>query len=157
MGFLTSNLPSWSKTRFDLDVGLLVGSGAVRLAVVGRNLREPDFAAADGTAVRLTRHLRAGLALRPTPSLVVAVDADLTTTADASGNRRNVAVGAEQQLGPLVVRVGGRVNVEAADSTPVGALGLSLELMPDLWLDGQVTGGRDERDRGWGMATRVGF
>ena len=84
------------------------------------------------------------------PSLVIAVDADLTTTADASGNRRNVAVGAEQRLGPLVVRVGGRVNVEAADSTPVGALGLSLELMPDLWLDGQVTGGRDERDRGLG-------
>lgn len=42
-------------------------------------------------------------------------------------------------------------------TSPVGAFGLSLELMSDLWLDGQVTGGRDERDRGWGLATRVGF
>ena len=153
----TSKLPGRSTTRFDLDVGVMVGSGAVKLGLVGRNLREPQFAVSDDTVVKLTRQLRAGLSVRPTPSLVVAVDVDVTTATDAAGPRRSVAVGAEQRLGWLVVRGGGRVNVEDPDSEPVGSLGLSVEVTSGFWLDGQVTGGRHVGDRGWGMATRVGF
>ena len=152
----TSGLRGRSTTRLDLDVGVMVDVGAVSVALVGRNLREPEFAVSDDAAVSLRRQFRAGLAVRPTGSLVVAVDADLSTTATAAGPRRSIAVGAEQRLGWLVVRAGGRLNVEDDDPEPVGALGLSVELLSGFWLDGQVTGGRDDGDRGWGVSMRVG-
>ena len=151
-----SGLSGRSTTRLDLDMGVMVDVGAVSVALVGRNLREPEFEVSDEAAVSLRRQFRAGLAVRPTRSLVVAVDADLTTTATAVGPRRAVAVGAEQRLGWLVVRAGARLNVEDDDPEPVAALGLSMELLTDLWLDGQVTGGRDDGDRGWGVSMRVG-
>ena len=153
----TSGLSGRSTTRLDLDVGAMIGAGAVRVAVVGRNLREPEFAVSDDVAVSLRRQFRAGLSVRPTGSLVVSVDADLSIMATAAGPRRNIAVGAEQRLGRLVVRAGGRVNVEDDDPEPVAALGLSLEVLSGFWLDGQVTGGRDEGDRGWGVSMRAGL
>ena len=95
--------------------------------------------------------------LRPTASLTLAVDADLSTIETFIGSRRSVAIGVEQRLGRLVVRGGGRVNTEDDDVEPVGAVGLSLELISGLWVDSQLTGGRDEGDRGWGLSTRLGF
>ena len=95
--------------------------------------------------------------LRLAASLTLAVDADLSTIETVIGPRRSVAIGVEQRLGRLVARGGGRVNTEDDDSEPVGAFGLSLELNSGLWVDGQLTGGRDEGDRGWGISTRVGF
>ena len=153
----TSALSGRSTTRLDLDVGVMLGVGAVTVGFVGRNLREPEFDLSDNDAVRLRRQFRAGLAVRPTGSLVVAVDADLSITATAAGPRRAIAVGAEQRLGRLVVRAGGRLNIEADTPEPIGALGLSLELLSGVWLDGQVTGGRDDGDRGWGISTRFGL
>ena len=151
-----SGLSGRSTTRLDFDVGVMVDVGAFKLALVGRNLREPEFAVSDDAAVSLRRQFRAGLSVRPTRSLVVAVDADLSTTATAAGPRRSIAVGAEQRLGWLVVRAGGRLNVEDDDPEPVAALGFSVELLTDFWLDGHVTGGRDDGDRGWGVSMRVG-
>ena len=144
-------------TRFDLDVGLMVNLGRARFGLVGRNLREPEFASSDGQVVTLDRHLRAGLMIRPTNSLTLAVDADLSTMQTVTGPRRAIAVGAEQCIGRLAVRGGGRINREDDDAESVGAIGLSLELMSGLWVDGQLTGGRDEGDQGWGVSTRVGF
>ena len=152
-----SELGGQATTRFDLDVGVMVGLGALRLGLVGRNLREPEFTVSEGVTVNLRRQVRAGLAVRPTQSLVVSMDADLRTTPTAAGPRRVIAVGAEQRLGWLIVRAGGRVNVEADDPQPVGALGASLEMLSGLWLDGHVTGGRDDGDKGWGISTRVGL
>ena len=143
--------------RFGLDVGLMVSLGRARFGLVGRNLREPEFASGDGQVVVLARQLRAGFMIRPTGSLTLAVDADLSTLHTVIGPRRAVAVGAEQQLGRLVVRAGGRVNIEDDRPEPVGAVGLSLEVMTGLWLDAQLSGGRDEGDQGWGVSTRVGF
>ena len=153
----TSGLSGRSTTRLDLDVGVMIGVGAIRVGVVGRNLREPEFAVSDDAAVSLRRQFRAGLSVRPTRSLVVAVDADLSIMDTPAGKRRNIAVGAEQRLGRLVARVGGRVNLEADDPEPVAALGLSLEVSSGFWLDGQVTGGREDGDRGWGVSMRVGL
>ena len=153
----TSELNGRSTIRFDLDVGVMIDVGAVRVGLVGRNLREPEFAVSDDATVTLRRQFRAGLAVRATGSLVVAVDADLGTTDSVAGLRRAIAVGAEQRLGRLVVRAGGRVNVEDDDSTPVASLGLSVEVRSGFWLDGQVTGGSDDGDRGWGVSTRIGL
>ena len=153
----TSGLSGRSTTRVDLDAGVMFGVGAFRVALVGRNLREPEFAVSDDVALSLRRRVRAGLSVRPTRSLVVAVDADLSTMATVAGPRRNIAVGVEQRLGRLVVRAGGRVNVEDDDSEPVVAFGLSLEVLSGFWLDGQMTGGGDDGDRGWGVSARIGL
>ena len=40
---------------------------------------------------------------------------------------------------------------------PAVAFGLSLEVLSGFWVDGQMTGGGDEGDRGWGVSTRVGL
>ena len=153
----TSELNGRSTIRFDLDVGVMFGVGVVRVALVGRNLREPEFAVSDETTFTLRRQFRAGLAVRATRSLVLAVDADLGTTDTVSGPRRAIAVGAEQRLGRLAVRAGGRVNVEDDDPQPVASLGLSVEVLSGFWMDGHVTGGRDDGDRGWGVSTRIGL
>ena len=152
-----SELSDRSTTRLDLDAGVMIGAGALRVAVVGRNLREPEFAVSDDAAFSLRRQFRAGLSVRPTGSLVVALDVDLSIMATAVGPRRNIALGAEQRLGRLVVRGGGRVNIEDDDHEPVAAFGLSVEAMSGFWLDGQLTGGRDDGDRGWGVSMRVGL
>lgn len=151
-----SELSSRSTTRLDLDAGVMIGAGAISVAVVGRNLREPEFAVSDDAAFSLRRQLRAGLSVRPTGSLVVALDVDLSIMATAVGPRRNIALGVEQRLGRLVVRGGGRVNLEDDDRRPLAAFGLSVEAISGFWLDGQVTGGRDGGDRGWGVSMRVG-
>jgi hypothetical protein len=133
----------------------MIGAGAISVAVVGRNLRESEFAVSDDTTFSLRRQFRAGLSVRPTGSLVVAMDVDLSIMATAVGPRRNVALGVEQRLGRLVVRGGGRVNLEDDDRGPLAAFGLSVEAISGFWLDGQVTGGRDDGDRGWGVSMRV--
>ena len=153
----TSELTGRSTTRFDLDVGVMIGVGAVRLALVGRNFREPEFNVPDGDAVILQRQFRAGIAVRANRSLVVAVDADLRATDTVAGPRRAVAVGAEQRLGRVVVRAGGRINAEDDEPEPVASLGLSVEVLSGFWLDGHVTGARDNSERGWGVSTRIGL
>ena len=145
------------QTRFDMDAGLLVGSERLRLGLVGRNLREPEFLTPGGELFRLGRQWRAGLSFAASQSLRFAIDSDLTTIVDATGHRRMVALGVEQRFARLVVRGGGRINVQAPDIEPIGALGFSLEVTSGFWLDGQVTGGRDDGDHGWGVSTRVGF
>ena len=53
-----------------------------------------------------------------------------------------------------------RLNVEDDDhlDDPFSlAFGLSLEVLSGFWVDGQMTGGGDEGDRGWGVSTRVGL
>ncbi len=153
----TSALSGRSTTRLDLDVGVMVGVGAIRIGVVGRNLREPEFAVSDDATVSLRRQFRGGLSVRPSESLVVAADVDLSIMATAEGPRRNIAVGVEQRMGPLVVRAGGRWNVEDDDLEPVIAFGFSAELLSGFWLDGQVTRSRNDGDRGWGVSMRSGI
>jgi len=140
-----------------MGAGLLVGSERLRFGLVGRNPRESEFLTLGGTLFRLGRQWRAGVSFTATQSLRLAIDSDLTAIVDAAGYRRMVAVGLEQRLERLVARGVGRINVEAADVVPIGALGLSLECTSGLWLDGQVTGGLDGCDQGWGVSTRIGY
>ena len=84
---------------FDLDAGVIGAAGPVRVGVVMRNIREPEFG--DGAFV-LPRQTRVGAAIDAAkaggPPLILAVDADVRTYATGSGDRRVVAVGAEQWL-----------------------------------------------------------
>lgn len=155
-----SRLPRRGQSTFDVDLGLMIGGETFRFGLAARNLLRPRFETPDGESLRLDRQVRAGVGIRTVGGLLVAVDVDLTRTARdvPDGARRDVALGAEHWFNPsLGVRAGARVNVEADDPRAIGAFGFSLALMPGVFLDGQITRGRDAIERGWGVATRVGF
>ena len=149
-----------SQHKVDMDVGLKVGGEQLQLGLVARNLLQPSLDGPDGRSIRLDRLVRAGLAVRPVGRLLVAADIDLRRLSTAHGDRRNVAIGAEQWFGEwLGVRGGARFNLESRDddSGIVGAFGLSVSLSSGLYVDAQVTRGRDDIEQGWSIAGRVGF
>lgn len=149
-----------SQNKVDLDVGLKVGGEVLQVGLVARNLLQPSFDGPDGSSIRLDRQVRAGVAVHPVGQLVVAADVDLSRLETVHGDRRNVALGAEQWFGSwLGVRGGARLNLEDLDDDPgvVGAFGLSVSLSSGVYVDAQVTRGRDKVDQGWSIAGRVGF
>ncbi|MBI1874038.1 MAG: conjugal transfer protein TraF, partial [Acidobacteria bacterium] len=109
-------------TSFDLDAGALATLGAMRVGVVVRNLRAPEFASAEGRSggvartFEFRRQARIGVAVmpdqgrRPNPT-TLALDVDLTRQRALTAERRNVAVGMEQWL--MSRRVGLRGGVRA--------------------------------------------
>jgi hypothetical protein len=147
------------ENHFDLDVGVLATAGAVRLGLSGRNLLESEFAAG---AFVLSRQVRVGAAFDaarlPGTPLTVAVDADIVSYAAGSGDRRVVAIGAEQWLlaRRLGIRGGARFNTAGAEER-AATLGLSVSPRSGFYLDGHVVRGGASDERGWGVATRVSF
>jgi hypothetical protein len=144
-----------------VDVGLIGVGGPLRLGLLVRNAAESELETEVGTA-RLERHFRAGvaydgLAIGRAP-LVVAVDADLSTMATASGDRRNVALGVERWLWQqrLGVRGGARFNT-AGGKERTATAGVSVAVRAGLFLDAHAAAGGREDDRGWGVAGRVSF
>ena len=114
----------------------------------------PLTAAAFGWSVRS----EPGVGIRALAGLLVAVDVDLSRLETVSGDQRNLVVGVEHWFGGwLGIRGGARFNLEDDDPQIVGAFGLSLALTPGMYLDGQVTRGRESVERGRGIAGRVGF
>ena len=157
-----------AQSRFDLDAGIIAVAGPLRLGAAVRNLREPEFFAAGGasdalaTGMQLRRQVRVGAAfdgaMIGSIPLTVALDADLRTYLTASGERRMVALGAEQWiLGRRVaLRAGGRVNTRGARER-VATVGLTVATGGGLYLDGHAVRGGAEDERGWGLATRISF
>jgi hypothetical protein len=150
-----------SDRAFGADIGLLATGGPIRLGLLVRNAVESELESEAG-AVRMDRQFRAGVAYDAAkaggPPLVLAVDADVSTTAAASGDRRNVALGVEQWLWAkrLALRGGARFNTVGARERAATA-GLSALVRAGLFLDAHVVGGGREDDRGWGVAARVSF
>ena len=162
------------ENALDWDLGVKVGRGAVQVGFVARNLLQPVLQAPDGSMFRLERLVRAGVAVRAVGRLRVALDVDLRRQHLLDGHRqRNLAVGAEYWFGEsLAVRGGTRVDLDAwahrsstvgpdgmtrRDLHPVGAFGFSVALTTGVYLDGQLTRGHEETERGWSLAGRVGF
>lgn len=154
--------------HFDLDVGVLAVAGPLRVGGVVRHLREPEFGTAAGPArstgpgLRLPRQVRMGVAFDPEMAtgvpLTVALDADVRAYATTSGDRRVVAVGAEQWFaGKRVgVRAGGRFNTVGERERSATA-GLSLAVRAGLYIDGHAVRGGSADEKGWGLAARVSF
>jgi hypothetical protein len=144
--------------EFDLDVGALAVAGPVRLGVTARNLREPEF----DQGFVLPRQVRVGAAFDaarlPGLPLTIAVDADVRTYTFGAGDRRVVAVGAEQWLlaRRLGVRGGARFNTAGAEEKAATA-GISVAPRAGLYLDGFIVRGGSADDRGWGVGARVSF
>jgi hypothetical protein len=144
-----------AESRFDLDVGVIGVAGPVRVGAVMRNVRAPKFGGGDFV---LPRQTRVGAAATLAKTLTLAVDADARTYATASGDRRVIAAGAEQWLAArrIGIRGGARFNRVGAKERAATA-GVSLAMRKGSYLEGHVTRGGADAERGWGLGARVTF
>tara|TARA_B100001123_G_scaffold448650_1_gene610678 strand:+ start:5660 stop:6676 length:1017 start_codon:yes stop_codon:yes gene_type:complete len=157
----TDGMERIGQNKFDVDIGLMFGSEMIQIGIIGRNLLQPEFVDSIGRrAARLDRHFRAGIGFRTRAGLLVSSDIDLSAIKNdpLDGQRRNVAVGLEHWFTDwLGIRGGSRVNILATTIKPVGSIGLSLAIVPGIFLDGQFTHGSGSIEESWGIAVRVGF
>jgi hypothetical protein len=151
---------------FDLDIGVMAVGGPVSAGAVVRNVREPQFEGSSASGpvpvMRLPRQVRVGAAFDAekigSVPLTVSLDADLRTYRVQTGERRVIAVGAEQwfMARRLGVRGGGRFNTVGPQDRAATA-GASVAIRSGLYVDGHIVRGGSADDRGWGLATRVSF
>jgi hypothetical protein len=156
---VADRLDQVGSNAFDADLGVMGTVGTWRLGLVARNLVAPEFhPRGGGPPGRLERQVRAGVAWLPSARLVLAADADLTTADLPSGERRNVAAGAETWWleRRFALRAGVRASTVGA-VRPVAAVGASAALWKALMADAQWTVGGARADAGWGLAGRVVF
>jgi F plasmid transfer operon, TraF, protein len=151
-----------ASTEFDADIGVMAVIGTIRAGLTVRNVREPEFDVPDGTeSLTLHRQVRAGIAMTPTPQLLVSADLDLRSVPGTAGLVRNFAAGAEARVHDrALVRGGFRLNTKGdqpGGRAPVGTVGGSYAIVSSVYLDGQATFGSDQADRGWGLGARVVF
>jgi hypothetical protein len=145
--------------HFDMTVGVLATAGVVRLGAAVRNVLEPTFG---NGAWRLPRQVRVGAAIdlekADGPPLVLAVDADARTYRAALGERRVIAVGAEQWVltRRLGFRAGARFNQVGTKERAFTA-GASVAIRSGTYLEGHVVHGGAQDEQGWGAAARVTF
>jgi hypothetical protein len=155
----TLKLVRADQTRGDLDLGAMVKLGSARFAVSAKNVYAPDLTA-NGNPVDRSRQVRVGAAYAPPPgktvSVIVALDADLTTTHTAAGDERHIAGGAELRSGRLGVR-GGLSGNTVGDVRRSFSAGASLGLSKGFFVDSQVTRGDDDAKKGWGIGLRVTY
>jgi F plasmid transfer operon protein TraF len=150
-----------ASNRFDLDAGLIVAAGPVRLGAVMRNIAKPDFGT-DATPFALPRQARIGAAIDAEqaggPPFILAIDADVRAYATGTGDRRVVALGAERWLWTkrIAVRGGARFNTVGAKERAATAGG-SFAARNGLYLEGYIVHGGSEAERGWGLGARVSF
>ena len=132
--------------RFDMDAGVMADLRTVKIGLTVRNLFEPEFdSTTEGARLQLPRLFRAGVAVRPSDTLIVSLDADLTTTMDLSGEWRSLAAGAEQRFwrDRAAVRAGFRMST-TGETRPVVTTGGSVSLRSGIFADGYVAVGLDE-------------
>jgi hypothetical protein len=148
----------------DLDAGAMLSAWGVRFGLTARNLREPEFQAADAV-IRLTRQFRAGAALTPRalPTGVhgpytLALDVDLTTTPALRGDRRMAALGGEYWIGKGLIGARGGVRWSTVgDSRRAFSGGFTVRLPRSVHVDGQVTKNADFDANEWTFGGRVTF
>jgi hypothetical protein len=153
-----------TRTTVDLDAGAMVSAWDVRFGLTARNLREPEFETRSGR-VRMQRQFRVGAALAPRAlptgvhgPFTLAIDADLTTTTDASGDRRTVAAGGEYWFAKG--SVGGRAGVRwstLGDSRQAFSGGVTVRLPRSVHGEGQVTKANESDAVEWTIGARVTF
>lgn len=148
----------------DVDAGVLVRLGPIRVGLAGRNLAAPRFEDASGVDWRLERRVRAGVALTGDADRggrlpwVVALDADLTRERGPFGERRAIAAGAERWWFDRRLGLRGGVSASTAGpARPAASGGASLGVAGGVWLEFEATAGGDDAARGWGLAAHVMF
>lgn len=155
-----------ARTSFDLDAGVMASVGTVRVGLTARNLRQPEFPVSGGSqSVSLNRQVRLGVALVPRsrPSgahgpFTIAADLDLTKSTLESGQQKELAVGGEYWWGAgrLGTRGGLRFNT-LGEHDRVGSAGVTVGLPRSIFIEGQMTKGRQDTRNNWGISARVTF
>jgi hypothetical protein len=155
-------LDAAGETHADLDLGVMVRAGLVKVGVAARNLRSPEFGDGNGR-LELKRRVRAGVSVsvplrRIVNAVTVAADADVTTNESPFGEDRQVAVGAEAWLLGSHVGVRGGLTARTAGSAPRSLSGgVSVTLARGVFLDGFIVGGDDTGRTGWGSDLRLTY
>lgn len=154
-------LATEASTTGDLDLGVMVAAGRVRAGVVVRNLTEPSFEDAQGTAMSLERQTRVGVAWGDrwpgVARTIVAIDADATRVPHPGGARRDLAAGAERWLRGRQIGVRGGLRVSTTgDARPVASGGVSYAVRAGRFVDAYVARGR-RGDHAWGVAARLTY
>jgi hypothetical protein len=146
-----------AENAFDLDIGVLMFQGPVRIGGVVRNVLEPELG-----GVTMSRMVRVGAAYEGMKvikvPLTLSVDADLLTYGTTSGDRQVVAIGGEgwtngRRLG---IRAGARFNLAGAQER-VLTTGVSVAVRAGLYVDGHLAYGGASDEGGWGVAARASF
>jgi hypothetical protein len=144
-------------TTMDFDLSAMANAPKLRIGLLLRNLRSPQFSEDPDAGRPLKRQGRFGVAFLPVDGLTLAMDLDLNTVDLMGGLRRMCAVGGEAALGSrLSVRSGIRWSVKGAHD-PIGSLGASVRLSRAIWIDGHYAGGKDSDAREVGVAMRAGL
>lgn len=154
-------LEASGQTTVDLDAGALLATGRLRVGLVARNLAAPSFddRRRNGMPMTLDRHVRAGVAWGDAwpgiSTLIVALDADLTRVRQVSGDRRDLAAGAERWFGGQKFAVRGGVRASMVDGArPMASGGGSLAVRAGTYVDVYAARGRN-KDGAWGIAARL--
>jgi hypothetical protein len=151
-------------TTVDFDAGAMVSVGSVRVGIVGRNMREPEFES-DAEPMKIARHFRLGAALAPRslPSGIhgpfsIAFDADVTRPGDAAGRARTAAAGTEYWLwrGRIGARTGLRWQTEG-EANRAWSVGATARLRRSIFVEGQLTDPAGPGEREWAVGARVTF
>lgn len=157
-----ADLEGAGETHGDLDVGAMAVFGRTRLGLTIKNVTTPAFGA-EPDRVELQRQVRAGVAVvtaarRNIGQVVLAFDADMTTTPSVTGDVRHVAAGVEAWVPSrrFGLRGGVRANT-IGEARPSAGVGISLALRSGTFLDAQRTLGAEVALQGWGFALRMTF
>ena len=149
-------------TRGDVDFGAMLSAGRMRAGVVVRNGFTPTFGEqGEGMTATLERHVRAGIAWADRwPGLartIVSLDADVTRVPHATGDRRDIAAGAERWLRGQQIGVRGGIRASTiGDARPVVSAGGSYAVRAGTYVDVFVAQGTND-DRAWGVAARLTY
>jgi F plasmid transfer operon protein TraF len=146
------------ETTGDIDAGALFSRGRMRAGLVARNLTSPTFESSAG-AITIERHVRAGVAWGNkwpgTADTIVSFDADLTRVPHVSGERRDIAAGAEKWFRRQTIALRGGVRASTVDGArPVASAGGSVAVRSGFYLDVAAAGGRAD-DARWSIAARL--
>jgi hypothetical protein len=144
-------------TTMDFDLSAMANAPKLRIGLLLKNLRSPQFSEDPDAGRPLKRQGRIGVAFLPVDGVTLAMDLDLNTVDLMGGLRRMCAVGGEAALGSrLSVRSGIRWSVKGAHD-PIGSIGASVRLSRAFWIDGHYAGGKTDEAREMGVALRMGI
>lgn len=149
-----SELGGRQSTKFDADLGVMAVGAFFKVGLTIRNLLDNEFETPAGTSIELARQARMGIAFLISQGWAVDTDFDLTTTHGSLGDERNFAVGTEGRIGRKIMVRGGLRHNMTGPSRTAPAAGGSYRVMGALFVDGQITGGTERADRGWGLSAR---
>ena len=142
----------------DVDVGAMYAAGRMRAGIVARNVTTPSFDAGPLT-LTLERQVRVGAAWGDrwpgTATTIVSVDADVTRVPHLTGERRDVAAGAERWFRRQTMAVRGGVRASMIEGArPVASIGGSWAVRSGMYVDIAAARGRDN-DARWSVSARL--